>query len=125
LVVAQVFTIKSDYGLSKVSYDRIVECARRILPEGNKLKENFYDAKSMMKPFGLGYQKIDMCLNFCMLYYFENTDLTECRTYGHSCYKLRTSRGKTIVAHKKLKYFPITHRPQRLFMSSKTAEHMT
>jgi hypothetical protein len=125
LVVAHVFTIKSDYGLSKVSYDRIVECARRILPEGNKLKENFYDAKSMMKPFGLGYQKIDMCLNFCMLYYFENTDLTECRTYGHSCYKLRTSRGKTIVAHKKIRYFSITPRLQRLFMSSKTVEYMT
>jgi hypothetical protein len=26
-----------------------------FLPEGNRLKENFYAAKSMMKPFGLGY----------------------------------------------------------------------
>jgi hypothetical protein len=42
-----------------------------ILLEGNKLKENFYTAKSMMKPLGLGYQKIDMCSNFCMLYYLE------------------------------------------------------
>ena len=119
------FTIKLDYGLSKVSYNRIVECARRILPEGNKMKENFYDAKSMIKPFSLRYQKIDMCLNFCMLYYLENADLTECKTYGHSCYKLRTSRGKTIVAHKKLRYFSITPRLQRLFMSSKTTEHIT
>jgi hypothetical protein len=53
LVVAQVFTIKSDYGLSKVVYDRIVEYA--ILPEGNMLKENFYITKSMMKLLGLGY----------------------------------------------------------------------
>jgi hypothetical protein len=42
LVVAQVFTIKSDYGLSEASYDRIVKWTRNILPEGNKLKENFY-----------------------------------------------------------------------------------
>jgi len=26
-----------------------------FLPEGNRLKENLYAAKSMMKPFGLGY----------------------------------------------------------------------
>jgi hypothetical protein len=51
------FTIKSDLGLSEVSYDRIVEWTRSILPEGNRLKENFYVAKSMMKPLGLGYQK--------------------------------------------------------------------
>jgi hypothetical protein len=55
LVVAQVFAIKSNHGLSEVGYDRIIEWARNILPEGNKLKENFYAAKSMMKPFGLGY----------------------------------------------------------------------
>jgi len=50
-----------------------------FLPEGNRLKENFYAAKSMMKPFGLGY-------------------------------KPRTDRGKTLIAHKKLRYFSITPR---------------
>jgi hypothetical protein len=53
--VAQVFTIKSDHGLSEAGYDKIIEWARSILPEGNRLKENFYAAKSMMKPLGLGY----------------------------------------------------------------------
>jgi len=110
LVVAQVFTIKSDHGLSEADYDKIIEWARSILPEGNRLKENFYAAKSMIKPLGLGYQKIDMCSNFYMLYYLENTELTECMTCGHSRYKPRTGRGKTLVAYKKLRYFPITPR---------------
>jgi hypothetical protein len=66
--VAQVFTIKLYQGLSEASYNKIMEWARSILPEGNKFKENFYAAKSMMKPLGLGYQKIDMCPNFCMIY---------------------------------------------------------
>jgi hypothetical protein len=120
-----VFTIKSDHGLSEAGYDKIIEWARSILPEGNKLKENFYGVKSMMKPLGLGYQKIDMCPNFCMLYYLENAEMTKCMTCGHSCYKPRTGRGKTLVAYKKLRYFPITPRLQRLFMSPRTAEHMT
>jgi hypothetical protein len=88
--VAQVFTIKSDHGLSEAGYDKIIEWARSILPEGNRLKENFYAAKSMMKPLGLGYQKIDMCHNFCMLYYLKNAKMIECMTCGHSRYKPRT-----------------------------------
>jgi hypothetical protein len=117
-----VFIIKSDYGLSEVGHDIIVKWTRSILPEGNRLKENFYTAKSMMKP--RGYRKIDMCPNFCMLYYLENAKLTEYRTCGHSRYKPRTNREKTLVVHKKLKYFSFTHRLQRLFMSPKTIEHI-
>jgi len=123
-VVAQVFTIKSDHRLSEVGYDKIIEWARSILPEGNMLKENFYTAKSVMKPLGLEYQKIDMYPSFCMLY-LENAELTGCMTCGHSHYKPRTGRGKTLVAYKKLRYFPITPGLQRLFMSPKTVGHMT
>jgi len=110
LAIAQVFTIKSDHGLSEVGYDKIIEWARSILLEGNRLKENFFVAKSMMKTLDLGYQKIDMCPNLCMLYYLENAELTECMTCGHSYYKPKTSRGKTLVAYKKLRYFPIIPR---------------
>jgi len=83
---------------------------RSILPEGNRLKENLYATKSMMKPLNLRYQKIDMCPNFCMLYYLENVELTECMTRGHSHYKPITGRGKTLMEYKKLRYFPITPR---------------
>ena len=56
--VAQVFTIKSDYGLSEAGYDRIIEWAISILPEGNRLKENFYVAKSMIKPLSQDTRKL-------------------------------------------------------------------
>jgi Zn ribbon nucleic-acid-binding protein len=79
----------------------------------------------MMKSLELGYQKIDMCPKFCILYYLENVDLTECRTCGHTWYKPKTDRGKSLVAHKKMRYFPITLKLQMLFMSPKTIEHIT
>ena len=60
-------------------------------------------------PLGLGYQKIE-------------NELIECMTYGHSRYKPRTGMEKNLVAYKKL---TITPRLQRLFMSPRTAEHMT
>ena len=95
------FTIKSDHGLSKAGYDKIIKWARSILPERIKLKENFYAAKSMTKPLGLGYQKINMCPNFCMLYYLKNAEMTEYMTCRHSCYKPRTGGQRLYVAYKK------------------------
>jgi hypothetical protein len=89
-----VITIKSDHGLSEADYDKIIEWARSILPEGNRLKENFYAAKSMMKPLGLGYQKIDICHNFCMLYFLENVELTECKHVGISVTNLELVEGR-------------------------------
>jgi hypothetical protein len=44
LFVVQVFIIKSDNGLSKTSNNVIVEWTVNILPEGNRLKKNFYVA---------------------------------------------------------------------------------
>jgi hypothetical protein len=54
-VIAQVFTIKSIYELSKASHEEIIEWVKSILPERNRLKEKLYAAKSMMKPLSLGY----------------------------------------------------------------------
>jgi hypothetical protein len=57
----------------------------------------------MIKPLGLGYQKLDICPNFYMLYYSENADFTKYKTCEHSQYKPKTSRGMTLIAHKKTK----------------------
>jgi len=53
-----------------------------------------------MKPLGLGYHKPNMCPNFYKLYYLENADLNECRTCGHTRYKPKTGRGRTLVTQK-------------------------
>jgi len=43
-IIAWVFVIKSDYGISEAGYDSIIRWAKNILLEKNKLKENFYAA---------------------------------------------------------------------------------
>jgi hypothetical protein len=78
----------------------------------------------MMNPLGLGLQKIDICLKLCMLYYLKNTELNKCRTYGYAHYKPKIDREITIVTYRKHRYFLITPRLQKLFMSPKTVEHM-
>jgi hypothetical protein len=71
---------------------------RSILHQKNRLKENFYAAKSMIKPLSLGYQKIDICPNFCMMYYLENTELTECKTWGIPIINLELA-GEGFLSH--------------------------
>jgi hypothetical protein len=61
-VIAWVFTIKSHYSLSGADYDSIIERVKNMLLEGNRLKENFYAAKSIMKPLSLWYQKKLICV---------------------------------------------------------------
>jgi hypothetical protein len=99
---------------------------RNILPKENRLKRSFYSVKSMIKPLSLGYQKINTCPNFWMLYYFKNIELTECRTCRYAHCKPITNRKMILITHKKkLRYFSITPKLQKLFMSLKTIEHMT
>jgi hypothetical protein len=50
--------------------------------------------------------------------------LNEWMTCEQSHYKPRTGIEKTLVTYKKLRYFPIMPKLQRLFISLKTAEHM-
>lgn len=89
--------------LSEIDYDNIVEWIKSMSFKGNRLKENFYAVKSMMKPLGLGYQKIDMCLNFCMIYYGEYANFTKCKTCQHSRYKPNRGRERAFFTYKKLR----------------------
>ena len=43
--------------------------------------------KKMMEKLGLGYLKIDMCPNMCMLYYLEEEVKTKCGVCGHARWK--------------------------------------
>jgi len=60
-----------------------------------------------------------------MLYSLENAESIKCRTYRHSRYKPRINKGRTLIAYRKLRYFQIIPRLQRLFMSLETAKYIT
>jgi len=93
--------------------------------EGIGKKKTFYTVKSRMRPLDLGYQKINIYLNFCMLHYNEYKIFPKCKTCQHAWYKPNSGRERTFVIYKKIRHFSISFRLQRLFISSKTVEHMT
>lgn len=99
-----------------------------------------FEAKKYTNDLGLNYEKIDACVNHCVLYRKQYANATECPI----CHELRCqirgndmndknscstdvdedSQKKSRVSRLVLRYFPLTARLQRLFMSSKTARHM-
>jgi len=81
-------------------------------------------AKSMMKPLNLGYQKIDMCPSFYMLYYLENIELTEYRICGYARYKPKIGRGRTLVTSRKLNTSQLHIDYNGYSCHNKTIEHM-
>ncbi|KAK2420664.1 hypothetical protein QL285_031368 [Trifolium repens] len=76
--VTQLLNLKSEFNMSESCYDRMIVIIKSMLPETEKLPENFYRSKKMVKDLGLGYEKIDACPNHCMLYDRENKDPKVC-----------------------------------------------
>jgi len=96
-----------------------------------KIPRSFYEAKKIINKLGLHYTKIDACPNDCMLYFGEDANRDFCKKCKTSRWKAKrkgtigaTSNKRKKIPAKVLRYFPLKPRLQRMFMSSKIAEHM-
>ena len=97
-----------------------------------KIPSSFYEAKKIINKLGLHYTKIDACPNDCILYFGEDANKDFCKKCKTSRWKAkkkgtsdsRTSNKRKKIPAKVLRYFPLKPHLQRMFMSSKIAEHM-
>jgi len=127
--ISQLLNLKSEFNMSESCYDRMIVIIKSMLPETEKLPENFYRSKKMVNELGLGYEKIDACPNHCMLYDRENKDpkvCSACLVCRHPRFKPKAgcSVKEKDVPFSVLRYFPIIPRLQRLYMSKSTAQYM-
>ncbi|XP_055960094.1 uncharacterized protein LOC126661596 [Mercurialis annua] len=104
------------------------EFVHQLLPKDNKLAKNSYNIKKLVRGLGLPVEVIDCCKNMCMIYWGDDAGLTLRKVCGHDRWKPATAgnskRRKTNVPYKKMHYFPLTPRLQRLYASRATAKHM-
>lgn len=98
-----------------------------LLPKESTLPNCYYDAKKTVKDLGLSYEKIDACVNDCMLFWIGDEQLENYKIFNASRWKqgkhseeTRTTGNGRKIPHKVLRYFPLKLRLQRLFMCSKT-----
>ena len=127
-VVARLLNIKSENNMSEKCFNQVAQLMKEVLPQGNKMIDDFYQTKKLVAGLGLPVQKIDVCPNGCMLYWKDDMHKRECKFCGHDRYMHRKKVGKNKqkkeIALKKMYYFPITPRLQRLYAFKTTAEHM-
>lgn len=123
--VSQLLNLKSESNMSESTYNRMMCILKDMLPDSAQLPADLYQTKKIfLKTLNLGYEKIDACVNNCVLYYKENEDLLVCPTCSHPRYKARRAGARKPVAYKILRYMPLIPRLQRLYASSNTSEHM-
>ncbi|XP_028076467.1 uncharacterized protein LOC114278592 [Camellia sinensis] len=121
--VTGVLNMKVTNYWSNKSVNMMLKFLSRLLPKENLVPKLTYEAKKILRDLGLSYELINACINDCVLFWKENATLDKCPTCKTSRYKINHGRGNKIP-HKVLRYFPLTPRLKRLYMSRKRAEDM-
>ena len=91
----QLLTIKAEHNLSQEAFNKIVQFCKETWPPDNRMPQNYYRTKKMVEKLGLSYEKIDCCVDGCMLFYNADIDAKKCKFCGEDRYILkRNSYGK-------------------------------
>ena len=95
--VVRLFHMKSEHHFSERCYDDFIQFLREVLPDDNKMIDNFYRTKKLVQGLGLPVEKIDCCNNNCMIYWGDDSALTSCKFCNHPRFKRKRGSYK----HKK------------------------
>ncbi|CAK8561003.1 unnamed protein product [Lathyrus sativus] len=102
-------------------------------PTNDNLPTSYYDGKRLVSKLGLEVQKIDCCINRCMLFYeneygINDEALEECKFCKSPRYQVRSkgiNRKQKRVVVKSMFYLSIIPRLKILFASMHSASQMT
>ncbi|KAJ8765474.1 hypothetical protein K2173_014596 [Erythroxylum novogranatense] len=123
--IARILNIKSEGHISDRSFDKILQWYNESLPAEHTMVDSFYNIKKLIRGLGLPVEKIDCCRLGCMLYWGDDMNLEQCKFCGQPRFKPRKRYTKhKLVPWKRMYYFPLTPRLQRLYASDVTASHM-
>ncbi|XP_028236830.1 uncharacterized protein LOC114416159 [Glycine soja] len=129
--VLALVNLKARFGWSDKSFSELLVLLKKLFPEDNTLLKNQYEAKKILCPMGMEYQKILACLNDYILYRNEFVEMRNCPTCGVSRYKVNNdecsddSTAKNSHLAKVCCYLPIIPRFKRLFANGHDAKQLT
>ncbi|WVY97894.1 hypothetical protein V8G54_030045 [Vigna mungo] len=124
----KLFSLKARNEWTDKSFTELLELLKEMLPENNTLLIRNYQAKKVLCPMGLEYQKIHACPNDCVLYIKEFASLKYCPTCGLSRFKKKfdkdTEEGNHGAPGKVMWYLPIIPRFKRMFSVKEDAKNL-
>ena len=75
--IARILHIKSEHRLFERCYDALCQFMKELLSDDNVMTNSFYETKKLIEGIGLQVYKIHTCLNGCMIYWGDDSKLTQ------------------------------------------------
>ena len=137
--IVSLFQIKCMYNITNNALEAILSLFSAILPIGHCIPDTMDKVQRVVRDLGLDYVKIHACENDCVLFWKENADLDSCSICIQSRWKNLNdgaekdavdvvadgiNNNKKRLPRKILRYFPLTPRLQRIYMSEITSSEM-
>jgi len=130
--VLSLVNVKARFGCSNKSFTSLLQVVHDLLPEENTLPKSYYQAKKILCPMGMEYQKIHACPNDCILYKHEFKEMSKCPRCEASRYKVKDDKDDSSDENSKrgppakvLWYLPIIPRFKCLFANEGDAKNLT
>ncbi|XP_062118376.1 uncharacterized protein LOC133831994 [Humulus lupulus] len=126
VVLVKLYNLKAGSGWSDISFTKLLDLMKEILPKDNEMPSSLYEAKKTLCTLGMDYKKIHACPNDCVLYRNNLENATECPTCKTSRWKRgkEGKEGKKGIPAKVLWYFPPIPRFIRLFRNPEHAKSL-
>ncbi|CAM8990577.1 unnamed protein product [Rhodiola kirilowii] len=119
---------KATYGLSEGAFNAVCGMMKNLIGGENNIPSSFKQSKKLVADLGMGYQRIDICVGGCMIYYGCDESMTVCRICSESRYHrprcAESSSSYQRNARCQMFYLPIIPRLQRLFLLKILASEM-
>lgn len=123
MFVITILNVKVMNNWSNKLLDTLLDFLMKLLPKDTLVSRSTYEAKKILRDLGMSYELIHACKNDCALIGKENKCLDNCPECKEPRYKHNNGKGKKIP-HKVLRYFSLTSRLKRLYVSRKRASNM-
>ena len=129
--VLRLINLKALNGWTDKSFTELLQLLKEMLPESNTLPDRMYEARKILCPMGMEYEKIHACPNDCILYRKEFAELRSCPKCGLSRYKVKDGDKENtdeVTKHgppsKAVWYLPIIPRFKRMFANPTDAKNL-
>lgn len=103
--------VKTTFNVPQLTMDQIFEYNIYMMGPYNRLPCRYYDSEKLISKLGLGlaHEKIDCCVNNCMLYYKSNISDIHCKFCGEPQFKPHPHgyTSEKEVPHKRMHYSPL------------------
>ena len=127
--IGRLMAVKSQYNLSRDTFDALVTVIGSMLPRGHLLPKNMYEARKVLRALKMPYEQIHACPKGCVLFRKEHENAKYCPKCKASRFVEVDSgdgeKRQLTIPVQIVRYLPPIPRIQRLYMSEDTAKQMT